>query len=130
LLREALSIEVRPFHFWNLSRFVAEVRNNPIEAEHLLREAVALEPQKYSQPLARTLEGMERYDEAEVLYRRAVDLTPDDVYVVTALARFLANIREQHNEAIVIYRRAIQLDPSNENIKEELGELLEKIGID
>ncbi|MHC4704499.1 MAG: tetratricopeptide repeat protein, partial [Planctomycetota bacterium] len=52
-------------------------------------------------------------DEAERLYKRALELNPDDAGLTGILAEFIAYVRKDYVEAERLYRRALELDPGN-----------------
>jgi tetratricopeptide (TPR) repeat protein len=52
-------------------------------------------------------------DEAERLYRRALELDPNDAINTGNFAAFLTDIRGENDEAERLYRRALELDPND-----------------
>ena len=65
---------------------------------------------------ARELETAGRLQQAEVLYRRAVALTPENVEAREALGSFLEYYRHDLPAAIAQYEVAVELDPSPERM--------------
>ena len=55
----------------------------------------------------------EDYDEAERLYRCALELDPKHANVTGNLALFMKNARGEYDEAERLYRRALELDPEH-----------------
>jgi len=55
------------------------------------------------------------HDEAETLYRKALELDPSHANNTGNFANFLTNVRKNHDEAETLYRRALELDPSHAN---------------
>jgi tetratricopeptide (TPR) repeat protein len=53
------------------------------------------------------------YDEAERLYRHALELDPDSPMHTGNLANFMWRARQDYDEAERLYRRALELDPDN-----------------
>ncbi|MCP5353288.1 MAG: tetratricopeptide repeat protein [Chromatiales bacterium] len=54
---------------------------------------------------------LERYDEAEQAYRRAIEIDPKYAYPWNGLGNLLADHRNRPDEAEQAYRRAIEIDP-------------------
>ena len=53
------------------------------------------------------------YDEAERLYRRALELDPSHANNTGSFANFMSNLRKDHDEAERLYRQALELDPNH-----------------
>jgi protein O-mannosyl-transferase len=53
------------------------------------------------------------YDEAERLYRKALELNPDDADNTGNFAMFMEDVRQNYDEAVKLYRKALELDPQN-----------------
>ena len=68
----------------------------------------------------------ERYEEAYALIKRAIELKPDDHYIVDSLGWVLHRMG-RHREALVQLRRAISINPDPE-IAAHLGEVLWVLG--
>ncbi len=60
--------------------------------------------------------GRKDYEEAERLYRRAVEVAPNDAKTVCQLARFLTRTGKDAGEAEPLFRRALELDPNDARI--------------
>ncbi|HNX33262.1 MAG TPA: tetratricopeptide repeat protein [Kiritimatiellia bacterium] len=63
--------------------------------------------------LAKHLESMDAFDEAEVEYRKALDRVPEDMVVLGNYAFFLQNFRRDFAGAQNLYLRALQADPND-----------------
>jgi Flp pilus assembly protein TadD len=70
------------------------------------------------------LEEEGEYAEAEVAYRRAIELDPNDALPWNGLGILLTDKLSRHEEAEAAYRRAIELDPTNALPWYNLGILL------
>ena len=68
----------------------------------------------------------DRYEEAYALIKRAIELKPDDHYIVDSLGWILHRMG-RHREALVQLRRAMSLNPDPE-IAAHLGEVLWVLG--
>jgi tetratricopeptide (TPR) repeat protein len=55
------------------------------------------------------------YDEAERLFRKAIELDPNNAIHTRNFARFMKNVRKNYDEAERLFRKAIELDPNNAN---------------
>ena len=64
------------------------------------------------------------HDEAERLYRRALELDPMRAITTGNFAMFMTDVRQDHDAAERLYRRALELDPANEHWKERLGRFM------
>ena len=71
---------------------------------------------------------MERFDEAEAAYRKAIELNPGYTWAWTNLGRLLHEKLERYEEAEAAYRKAIELDPSYDWAWAQLGRLMEYLG--
>ena len=84
------------------------------EAEVWLERATTMSPRSVDLwlDLASALDGAERFDEALVSYRRAVDLAPEHYQARYGLARMLARTgdAEAAQHELVIYRRLLEED--------------------
>lgn len=58
------------------------------------------------------------YDEAERLYRKALELDPSGAEI-TRIAEDLATVRGESDQADRFYRKALELDPTNESLSEK-----------
>jgi tetratricopeptide (TPR) repeat protein len=63
--------------------------------------------------LAKHLESMDAFDEAEAEYRKAVDRAPGDIVVLGNYAFFLQNFRNDFTAARELYRRALKAESSD-----------------
>ena len=95
------------------------------EAERVLREAEALDPDSVSVLLAgsRLDAARSRYEHALQNYRRVQELEPRNVDLLLRIAEIDAHL-ELHDAVIASYRQAIALDPGNYETYEELGAYL------
>ncbi|MCY2990159.1 MAG: tetratricopeptide repeat protein [Planctomycetota bacterium] len=75
--------------------------------------------------LADLLKSVERYDEAEAVYRETIDLFPEDVVARNGLAEVLKATR-QYDEAEVVYRETIDLFPDNVFARTGLADTLRR----
>jgi len=66
------------------------------------------------------------YDEAEPLYRKALELDPKHAIHTGNFARFMKNVRQNYDEAERLYRKAVSLDPRSELWKEQLTKLVKE----
>ncbi len=55
----------------------------------------------------------ENYDEAERLYREALELDPKHANNTGNFAIFMKDVREDYDEAERLYRKALELDPKH-----------------
>jgi len=58
-------------------------------------------------------ENRKDYDEAERMYRLALDFQPENSLLLSGLADFLGGFRGEYDEAERLYRRAVEFDPEN-----------------
>jgi tetratricopeptide (TPR) repeat protein len=72
------------------------------------------------------LEGLERYTEAEDVYRQCLTQNPDDAYVHTKLGDVLRYLK-RYGEAEEEYRRAIEKNPNYADAYSRLGSLYRKL---
>ena len=97
--------------------------------ERDMRAIIAREPDNADalNALGYTLADLtDRYEEAYALIKRAIELKPDDHYIVDSLGWVLHRMG-RHREALVELRRAISLNPDPE-IAAHLGEVLWVLG--
>ncbi len=76
------------------------------------------------------LEKLERFDEAEAAYRKAIELQPRHVNSLNNLAYLLAEKRKNKAEALKLARKAYALSPGNPAIMDTLGYVLHLNGED
>jgi tetratricopeptide (TPR) repeat protein len=96
------------------------------EAETLCRKTIDIATQK-AIPwglLGCVLEELERYDEAESAYRRAIELEPKYVWACAALGQLLHQKLGRYHEAESAYHKAVELDPKYAWAWAALGQLL------
>ena len=97
--------------------------------ERDMRAIIAREPDNADalNALGYTLaDRTERYEEAYALIKRAIELQPDDHYIVDSLGWVLHRMG-RHQEALVQLRRAMSINPDPE-IAAHLGEVLWVLG--
>jgi tetratricopeptide (TPR) repeat protein len=100
------------------------------EAERDLRKALALDP---DQPLVLNylgyswIEKGERLNEALRMINRAVDLMPNDGYVVDSLGWADYKLG-QYDSALVNLERAVNLRPDDPTINDHLGDIYWRVG--
>ena len=97
--------------------------------ERDMRDILAREPDNADalNALGYTLaDRTDRYEEAYALIKRAIELKPDDHYIVDSLGWVLHRMG-RHEEALVQLRRAMSLNPDPE-IAAHLGEVLWVLG--
>ncbi|MCL2640168.1 MAG: tetratricopeptide repeat protein, partial [Phycisphaerales bacterium] len=85
------------------------------EALHELQAAIDINPYNASWyfNLGLTYDALNRFDDAIVAYRRALEMQPDDVEVLTALGHD-CNRAGNFDEAIGFFQRVEAIDPSYE----------------
>ncbi len=64
---------------------------------------------------ARAAEDAKYYDEAEKLYKQAIEMDPKDAANLGNYAIFLTNVRGKHDEAEELYKQVIEITPKNAN---------------
>jgi Flp pilus assembly protein TadD len=78
--------------------------------------------------LAMTAEHLQRYDDAEVLLRRAMQLDPRDAQAYNALGYSLAERNERLDEAHSLVQKALDLMPEDAFIQDSMGWVLFRQG--
>jgi len=113
------------------SRGIARERTDRwAEAEQDFLAALELEPE---QPLVLNYLGYSWVDqglnlvEAEAMLRRAVDLRPDDGYIVDSLGWAYYRL-ERYEEAVQYLERAVELRPDDPVINDHLGDAYWRVG--
>ncbi|MFM0052205.1 tetratricopeptide repeat protein [Caballeronia grimmiae] len=74
------------------------------------------------------LAGLERLDEAEAAYRRAIAVQPDYVLAYIALGNLLKESEARTDEMLATFRRAVELDPASAQARLNLAGGLLRIG--
>ncbi|KXV15243.1 hypothetical protein CR51_03610 [Caballeronia megalochromosomata] len=72
--------------------------------------------------------GLERIDEAEAAYRRAIAVQPDHVQAHLALGNLLKEHPARANEMLATFRRAVEIDPNSAEARLNLGGGLLRVG--
>lgn len=116
-----------------LARVLVELGNvglddgNFIDAEPYWRWALIQSPQRdtYYVGLGRALAGQQRWEEAAVVYRDAVQLAPDKVQHYLRLARVLVQMGEA-DQAISVLEHAAELEPGHAAVQRLLDWLGEE----
>ncbi len=62
-----------------------------------------------------SLNDLKRYEEAEVAYRKAIELNPSDAIAYSNLGNLLGDLK-RYEEAEVAYRKAIELNPTDATV--------------
>lgn len=107
----------------------AAAQVDAIEAVELdlpdFRKSSVAEEQQASQILrdAALLRRQEKYKEAAVKCREALDLTPKDAAALELLGDLYQGVART-NEALAAYKRAVQADPKRSSAERKYGELL------
>ena len=111
--------------WWAWSR-KAEAEQNPERRETVYRQGIELYPQSpelhslfgdFMRDVRGNHEQAKRLnDKAEQLFRKALELDPNNANNTGNFAVFLTNVRGLHDEAERFYRKALELDPSNANL--------------
>lgn len=73
-------------------------------------------------------ERQKRYDQAEQLFKQALDLDPRNVAVLNYCGYMLADKGARLPEALKMIRKAVELDPTNGAILDSLGWVYFKLG--
>lgn len=97
-----------------VSAFGPEKLNDPSQAEPLVQQMIAMEPNAPENyfALMNVYEQAGRYEEAEQALLRARDLRPEDPVVHTTLASFY-NRQGQFDKTMESMHRAAELEPNN-----------------
>ena len=67
------------------------------------------------------------HKEAEIYYKKALDLDPNDANINGNYANFLTDIKKDHKEAEIYYKKALELDPNDANINGNYANFLTDI---
>lgn len=113
----------------NLNGVIARQSGDFLASERLIRKAIKLKPgvANYHHHLARTLELLQRTDDAVVHYRRAINLNPSDVESQRLLGNLLLNLG-QVDKAITSFERVLELDPKCADVCYRLGAIHKSSG--
>ncbi len=104
---------------------IFQARGYMSQAAERYREAVnydALNPWLHIQ-LAQALVSLRQFDEAEIAFRQASKLAPDDVWLLIALVEFYFAARARPADAISLLAKAVSIDPNSVEARGRLGEL-------
>jgi tetratricopeptide (TPR) repeat protein len=107
----------------------ARQQGDPAGALRLLEAASLAAPQKPNilVEIANTLRGMSRLDEAEAIYIRVLDRTPQHFGGLVGLGH-VAKLRADHPGALTHFEAAARANPQNINIRVEIGNTLREMG--
>jgi len=87
-----------------------------VEKESAFSKAIKANPHPYLYALfAQFLKDHRRYPEAEIEFKNALALTPDDAIILGNYALFLTNQKKDFEQAETFYHRAIEADPNHAN---------------
>lgn len=109
---DALRDEPRNAHAMVLLAAIAADQHQAENGMQWVQQALAVEPDSVSAHFVwgRLLEGMQRYGEAEAVYRHVTCLDSGHAKAYTNLGCML-HLQGRLDEAITCYRRALQLEP-------------------
>lgn len=110
--------------------FLQVHRNDAAAARARLREALSLEPENLA-ILLRTAEistQVGELDDAEDLYRRAVQANPEDPDVLELYAQFLYFNRSDMARAESLYRKVMLSSDADANVRGNLAQLVLSLG--
>jgi len=116
---------------WFERGFVFQQNKTLEEALRCYHEVIQLEPDQKILAITHSnvgvlLKDLERYDEAESAFRKAIELDPSLAPVYYNLGIVLGNL-ERYDEAESAFRKAIELDPSDGDAYYNLGNLLKNL---
>lgn len=114
-------------HLQRARRALSGGRNS--DSEKILFEAIAVCPECGDAPfqLAQQYEQARRPDEADAMYRRAIEANPMAEFYYQLYARFLL-IEKRLEDAERVARKAMELSPDHEFAYITLGQVLEEQG--
>ena len=137
LYRRAIDISPESGYFYSLLGDALALQKNLTEAEAAYEEAIRLNYDVFRTRirLGRTLFEQGKTDQAESIYRQALNNVPlqDRQYFIQDLVRlyqYLGELYESANQplaAIEFYRDAIEVDPYKLSIREKVAELSTKV---
>lgn len=78
---------------------------------------------------AEALEGLGRFDEAEFLYQKALDMDPGNEGIIISLGNIEYDL-EEWNEALEYYNRALEMNPGSVVVRNMAGRCLQELGRD
>ena len=101
----------------------------PDVAETICREHLSEHPEsvEHLRLLGHALIELQRYDEAETQFKRAIELAPNFAPVSEEMGNALAKQRK-FEEAIPYFEKAVQLDPELASAHKKLGQALAAVG--
>jgi tetratricopeptide (TPR) repeat protein len=99
-------------------------------AEEILRQALAIEPQRLVTllQLGSVLERQRRFDEAEEVFRAALAIEPDAAVVLNYIGYMNADRGVRVEEALALIEKALAIDPENGAYLDSLGWALYRLG--
>ncbi|WP_051180345.1 tetratricopeptide repeat protein [Caballeronia insecticola] len=101
---------------------------DPVKAESLIKVSLSSDASAQGQAdLGLALKAQKRYEEAEIVLRRAIALEPRLFHAHLNLARVFDEQRK-FGDAEAAYRRVIELKPDAADIRFNLGKLLARVG--
>jgi tetratricopeptide (TPR) repeat protein len=109
LVATIVGLYQRERRFEDAERFVSETIERTSETERLLFQ------------LAATLERQKKYDEAETVFKKILDMSPDSAPTLNYLGYMLADRGERLEESLGFIQRAVDLDPYNGAYLDSLG---------
>lgn len=110
-----LAKNIDPNDSKNLSSYAGFLYKDPnrvLEAEDLLRHAIEVSP-NYAYPkylLARILFDKGQFEEAEILYRKHIELDPNNSHVLADFADFLYKKLDKGSEAKDVFEKAVVIE--------------------
>ena len=114
---------------WFERGYVFAKNENFEEASRCFLEAIRLKPDwamaQYNLGLG--LIYLNRYDEAEVAYRKAIELNPSDAATYSNFGLLLHKNMKRYKEAEASYQKAIELNPLDATAYYNLGNLLKNL---
>ena len=103
---------------WIAWELKAQRESDPDKREQIYREGIQLFPRRTTlhAAFAHFSYSIKNYDEAEELYRKALELDPESPDLIRYLAVLLSNVGRNHDEVEKLYRKAVELDPKNSTL--------------
>lgn len=114
---------------WRLWLEKASDAEDAAAAEAILRQGLAHMPEcgPLAAGLASFLEERGRLDEAESMFRRAVELSPWDSHCASLFGNFLVDARHAYGEAEQVFRAAVAGDRYNPILLKDYANLVGKL---